>query len=114
MGQEYAVCSVFGCSKPLSLHEQLCGSVCSKHSTVGTVVDSINTDFLNKRQAIKAMEAGVKVHHITFTDDEWIMMKKLNNSWFIETECAYIVRNEEFWKYHRSDIWESNWKIVND
>jgi hypothetical protein len=65
---------------------------------------------MKKADALKAMEDGKKVSHITFTKDEFIYME----NGLIHDENGYLWGNKfcEAWKIRSGGNWSSGWKII--
>lgn len=63
---------------------------------------------MNKQEAIKAMQIGLKMTHPYFSANEWITMP---NPYTIETEDKYEIDINTFWSDRKNDRWDRDWSI---
>ena len=63
---------------------------------------------MTKPEAIAAMNAGQKVTHKFFEDNEWVTI--INNQ--IVSEDG--ITHERFWSYRTSKEWDTGWSIYEN
>ncbi len=68
----------------------------------------MDEEILSKEQAVQAMKDEKKVSHASFTDTEWMTMKRGK----IVFENGSRCHPDEFWKYRQLKSWDYYWRIV--
>jgi hypothetical protein len=64
---------------------------------------------MNRIEAIAALDAGEKLTHDYFQDDENIQLDKSLD--MILTEDGYYLEKELFWKDRAGSQWDNGWNI---
>ncbi|MEZ9708692.1 hypothetical protein AB4254_08475 [Vibrio breoganii] len=66
---------------------------------------------MTKNEMIRALDAGLRVRHSSFSRDEW-MEKSGMDGYDYQFEDGCLCTMKEFWLPRTDESWLSGWRIV--